>query len=154
MSDGKDRVRLWLRLLKVVRGIEHDVRDHLRREYNTTLPRFDVMSALSRHPEGLKMSQLSGVLRVSGGNVTGIADRLSEEGLVERVPVPGDRRAMVLRLTEEGQAEFATQAEAHESWINDLLAGVSPDEARAMAERLQAFAEATEQNEKEKADAQ
>lgn len=154
MNESKDRLRLWLRLLKVVRGIEHDVRDHLRREHNTTLPRFDVMSALSRHPEGLKMSQLSGVLRVSGGNVTGIADRLSEEGLVERVPVPGDRRAMVLRLTQEGQAEFATQAAAHETWINGLLASVSPDEARAMAERLQTFAEATENTEKEQADAQ
>lgn len=70
----------------MVRGLEQELRDRLRREHNTTLPRFDVMSALSRHPEGLKMSQLSGVLRVSNGNVTGIADRLSEEGLVERIP--------------------------------------------------------------------
>ena len=144
MSDAKDRVRLWLRLLKVVRGIEQDLRDRLRRDHNTTLPRFDVMAALSRHPEGLKMSQLSGVLRVSNGNVTGIADRLSDEGLVERVAVPGDRRAIVLRLTPSGRAEFATQAKAHETWINEMLRGVSPDEAREMAARLQAFADATE----------
>lgn len=78
MTAAKDRVRLWLRLLKVVRGIEGELRENLRREHNTTLPRFDVMSALSRHPEGLKMSQLSGVLRVSNGNVTGIADRLAK----------------------------------------------------------------------------
>ena len=147
-SAAKDRVRLWLRLLKVVRGLEHELRDTLRREHNTTLPRFDVMSALSRHPEGLKMSQLSGVLRVSNGNVTGIADRLSEEGLVERIPVPGDRRAMMLRLTPEGAAEFALQAQAHEHWINEKLRGVSPEEARAMAARLQAFAAETEKEEK------
>lgn len=144
MTAAKDRVRLWLRLLKVVRGIEHELRDKLRREHNTTLPRFDVMSALSRHPEGLKMSKLSGVLRVSNGNVTGIADRLSEEGLVERVAVPGDRRATVLRLTKAGQKEFETQAQAHEDWINGMLSGVSPEDARAMAERLQAFAAAAE----------
>lgn len=147
MSDAKDRVRLWLRLLKTVRGIEQDLREHLRTGHNTTLPRFDVMSALSRHPEGLKMSELSGVLRVSNGNVTGIADRLSEEGLVERVAVPGDRRAMLLRLTEEGQREFAVQAQAHEVWINEMLSAVSPGEARAMAERLQRFADATDQKE-------
>jgi DNA-binding MarR family transcriptional regulator len=147
-SAAKDRVRLWLRLLKVVRGLEQELRDTLRREHNTTLPRFDVMSALSRHPEGLKMSQLSGVLRVSNGNVTGIADRLSEEGLVERIPVPGDRRAMMLRLTPEGAAEFALQAQAHEHWINEKLRGVSPEEARAMAARLQAFAAETEKEEK------
>lgn len=145
MTDAKDRVRLWLRLLKVVRGVEHELRDKLRREHNTTLPRFDVMSALSRHPEGLKMSALSGVLRVSNGNVTGIADRLGEEGLVERVAVPGDRRATVLRLTEEGQREFETQAKAHEEWINDMLSAVTPEEARRMAERLQDFAAAAEQ---------
>ena len=153
MSDAaKDRVRLWLRLLKVVRGLEQELRDTLRREHNTTLPRFDVMSALSRHPEGLKMSQLSGVLRVSNGNVTGIADRLSEEGLVERIPVPGDRRAMMLRLTPAGTAQFARQAQAHEDWINEKLRGISSEEARAMAARLQAFAAQTE--EKEKANAQ
>ncbi len=151
-SLAKDRVRLWLRLLKVVRGLEQELRDTLRREHNTTLPRFDVMSALSRHPEGLKMSQLSGVLRVSNGNVTGIADRLSDEGLVERIPVPGDRRAMMLRLTPEGAAQFARQAQAHEDWINEKLRGISSEEARAMAARLQAFAAQTE--EKENANAQ
>ncbi|MFG6560418.1 MULTISPECIES: MarR family winged helix-turn-helix transcriptional regulator [unclassified Sulfitobacter] len=147
-NAAKDRVRLWLRLLKVVRGLEQELRDTLRREHNTTLPRFDVMSALSRHPEGLKMSQLSGVLRVSNGNVTGIADRLSDEGLVERIPVPGDRRAMMLRLTPEGAAQFARQAQAHEDWINEKLRGISSEEARAMAARLQAFAAQTEEEEK------
>ncbi len=154
MSAAKDRLRLWLRLLKVVRGMEQEVREKLRREHNTTLPRFDVMSALSRHPEGLKMSQLSGVLRVSNGNVTGIADRLSDEGLVERTPVPGDRRAIILRLTMAGQKEFARQARAHEEWIDKMLAGVSPADAREMAERLQAFATAAESEEKETANAQ
>lgn len=145
MTAAKDRLRLWLRLLKVVRGVEQELRDKLRREHNTTLPRFDVMAALSQHPDGLKMSQLSGVLRVSNGNVTGIADRLSEEGLVERVAVPGDRRATVLRLTEEGQREFGAQAQAHEDWINEMLSAVTPDEARRMAERLKEFAAKAEQ---------
>ncbi len=152
MSGAKDRVRLWLRLLKVVRGIEHRVRDNLRRDFATTLPRFDVLSALSRHPDGLKMSQLSDVLRVSNGNVTGIADRLGEEGLVERVPVPGDRRAMILRITQRGQAEFTRQAAAHESWIDEMLRDVPAAEARAMAARLTAFADS--KDEKEAAHAQ
>ena len=152
MSAPKDRLRLWLRLLKVVRGIEHQVRDNLRRDFDTTLPRFDVLSALSRHPDGLKMSQLSDVLRVSNGNVTGIADRLGDEGLVERVPVPGDRRAMILRITSAGQAEFARQAKAHESWINEMLQDVTAEDARAMAARLTAFA--AQKEEKEIADAQ
>ena len=152
MTAAKDRVRLWLRLLKVVRGIEHGLRDNLRREFDTTLPRFDMLSALARHPDGLKMSQLSDVLRVSNGNVTGIADRLAEEQLVERVPVPGDRRAMILRITSAGQVEFEKQAKAHEVWINDMLRDVPAEEARVMAKRLLAFAD--NKDEKEAADAQ
>ena len=154
MTAAKDRVRLWLRLLKVVRDLEHEVRDKLRRDHNTTLPRFDVMSALSRHPEGLKMSQISGALRISNGNVTGIADRLSEEGLVERLAVPGDRRATTLRLTAAGCAQFASQAQAHEVWINEMLRHVSAEDARAMAARLQDFAATQENTTKEKTYAQ
>lgn len=149
MSGTKERLRLWLRLLKVVRGIETQLRDNLRQDFATTLPRFDMLAALSRHPAGLKMSHLSGVLRVSNGNVTGIADRLADEGLVQRVPVPGDRRAMILRLTDAGADEFRRQATAHEAWINQMLAGISAEDARVMATRLSAFAE-----EKEHADAQ
>jgi DNA-binding MarR family transcriptional regulator len=152
MNGPKDRLRLWLRLLKVVRGIEGQLRENLRQEFATTLPRFDMLAALSRHPEGLKMSRLSGVLRVSNGNVTGIADRLAEEGLVKRVPVPGDRRAMILRLTQAGEVEFARQAAAHEAWIDQMLASVSAEDARAMATRLNSFAALVE--EKENANAQ
>ena len=137
--DSKARLRLWLRLLRVTRSVESDLRERFRREFSTTLPRFDVMAALSRHPAGLKMSQLSGVLRVSNGNVTGIIDRLVEDRLVMRVPVEGDRRASAVRLTLEGLAEFNRQAEAHEAWIDAALARLSAEDAQEMADRLSAL---------------
>lgn len=74
--------------------------------------------------------------------------------MVERIAVPGDRRATILRLTKAGETVFAGQAQAHEDWIDDMLAGVSPADARAMAARLQAFAAASEKEEKETANAQ
>lgn len=136
MSASKDRLRLWLRLLKLSRLVETDLRERFRSEFGSTLPRFDVMAALSRAQEGLKMSALSAVLRVSNGNVTGIVDRLVEDGLVERVPVAGDRRAMVVRLTQQGRVEFARQAEAHEAWVNSLLVDMPAEEARLMARKI------------------
>jgi DNA-binding MarR family transcriptional regulator len=148
-TPSKERLRLWLRLLRLTRHVDAHLRDRLRVDFGTTLPRFDVMAALSRHPEGLKMSQLSGVLRVSNGNVTGIADRLAEEGLVERVPVPGDRRAMILRLTPAGNVEFANQAASHEGWINDMLTGITAQDARTMAAQLIMVAQAAENKEKQ-----
>lgn len=127
MSASKTRLRLWLRLLKMTRAIEGDIRDKLRTEFATTLPRFDVMSALSRHPDGLRMSELSSVLRVSNGNVTGIVERLVEDGLVARDPVPNDRRAFRVRLLPGGVTEFERQAAAHEAWIDAHL-GLIPEE--------------------------
>ncbi len=133
---SKEHLRLWLRLLKASRTIESQLRENLRTEFATTLPRFDVMAALSRYGKGLKMSQLSGVLRVSNGNVTGIVDRLTDEGLVIRVPVPGDRRAALVCLTAKGREEFERQAAAHEGWIDTMLAGFDAAQTAAFIDRL------------------
>jgi DNA-binding MarR family transcriptional regulator len=138
---SKERLRLWLRLLKTTRGIETKLRENLRAEFASTLPRFDVLAALSRYETGLKMSQLSGVLRVSNGNVTGIVDRLVQDGLVIRVPVQGDRRAWLVRLTTKGRQEFQQQATAHEAWIDDMLSAFSTQEATQIGERLDTLAE-------------
>lgn len=134
---SKERLRLWLRFLKASRTIEAQLRENLRVEFASTLPRFDVMAALCRFEDGLKMSQLSGVLKVSNGNVTGIVDRLAEDGMIVRVPVPGDRRASLVRMTNRGREEFATQAAAHETWINEMLIDFSPSEANDLAARLE-----------------
>lgn len=136
MSQSKERLRLWLRLLKVSRHVETELRERFRSEFSSTLPRFDVMAALSQAPDGLKMSRLSAVLRVSNGNVTGIVDRLVEDRYVERVPVADDRRAMLVRLTSAGEAEFTRQAKAHEGWVNELLDGMDAGDAKDMAGQL------------------
>ena len=130
--ESKSRLRLWLRLLKLTGQIERELRQRLRDEHDTTLPRFDVMAALHRFPGGLKMSELSNTLRVSNGNVTGIVDRLAEEGLVERVAVAGDRRAQLARLSAAGHSRFETMAAAHEAWIDELLGGISAQDAEAV----------------------
>ncbi|MTI16169.1 MarR family transcriptional regulator [Rhodobacteraceae bacterium RKSG542] len=134
---SKSRLRLWLRVLKLSRLIENELRERFRKEFNSTLPRFDVLASLERHSDGLRMSELSTVLRVSNGNVTGIVDRLVEEGLVVRVAVPGDRRASLVKLTDDGRSQFALQAEAHERWINELLAMFPEEQAELLAKQLE-----------------
>lgn len=128
-----------MRLLRASRSIEAELRERLRQEFNTTLPRFDVMAALYRVPEGMLMSDLSRFLLVSNGNVTGIVDRLVSEGLVARARRNGDRRTSMVRLTEEGSKAFAVIAAAHESWIGELLGNVSEDEARRLTGMLNSF---------------
>jgi DNA-binding MarR family transcriptional regulator len=102
------------------------VRAGLREQFDTTLPRFDLMAQLERHPDGLKMKELSHRLMVTGGNVTGITDQLVAEGLVERMAVEGDRRAFLVRLTTEGRSAFERMATQHEQWIVEAFDGLSP----------------------------
>ena len=118
-------LRIWLRLLTCTQLIERRVRSRLRARFATTLPRFDLMAQLERHAEGLKMSELSRLLMVTGGNVTAIVDQLEKEGLVERLEEPADRRAFRISLTRAGEKSFAEMARAHEAWVVELLAGMS-----------------------------
>ena len=118
-------LRIWLRLLTCTQLIERQVRSRLRGQFDTTLPRFDLMAQLGRHREGLKMNELSRLLMVTGGNVTAIVDQLEKEGLVERLDEPADRRAFRIRLTKSGEKTFADMARAHEEWVVELLAGLS-----------------------------
>jgi len=90
------------------------------------------MAQLERHPEGLRMGELSRRLMVTGGNVTGITDQLVREGLVTREPPPDDRRAYVVRLTPAGRRQFLRMAEVHESWVVRLFAGLGAAERRQL----------------------
>jgi DNA-binding MarR family transcriptional regulator len=129
-------LRLWLRLLSCTVRIENKIRLRLRRDFDTTLPRFDLMAQLERSAGGLRMSELSKRLMVSGGNVTGITDQLEREGLVTRTPCPGDRRAFAVKLTETGLKRFRDMAARHELWIVELLGGLSREEKQTMITEL------------------
>jgi len=135
-SDDHRALRIWLRLLTCTQLIEREVRSRLRHEFATTLPRFDLMAQLERHPEGLKMNALSELLMVTGGNVTAIVDQLAKEGLVERLDEPADRRAFRIRLTRAGERAFGEMARAHEGWVVEMLSGLTRKEHAALLELL------------------
>lgn len=142
MSTGADShmgLRLWLRMLTTTNLVQAELRKRLRTEFDTTLPRFDLMAQLERHPEGLKMTELSRRLMVTGGNVTGITAALVAEGLVERRAIPGDRRAHAVRLTVAGKRSFDAMAAEHERWVKEMLAGFAEgdrDRLHALLGRL------------------
>ena len=129
---GKQKLRLWLRLLRATRANEADLRERLRVQFKMTLPQFDVMAALARAESGMTMTELSRKLMVSNGNVTGIIDRLVNDKLVLRQAPAEDRRSFVVRLTPKGAAQFALVAKAHEDWVNALLADFDLDETERL----------------------
>jgi DNA-binding MarR family transcriptional regulator len=135
-DDQHASLRLWLRLLSCTNQIESRVRQNLQSSFDTTLPRFDLMAQLERASHGLKMSELSQRMMVTGGNVTGITDGLEKEGLVVREVDAIDRRVYRVKLTAEGEREFRRMAAEHEKWVIDLFAALSPKEKRQLMDLL------------------
>ncbi|MEM6834023.1 MAG: MarR family winged helix-turn-helix transcriptional regulator [Pseudomonadota bacterium] len=133
---SKLSLRLWLRLLSCVMVIEKQVRRQLIDQFGTTLPRFDLMSALDRRPDGMVMSDLSKSLMVSSGNVTSVVDRLIEDGFVSRTTAANDRRSIIVSLTPKGQKEFSRMAKAHEEWFDTLFSDLTDYEIERLLIRL------------------
>ena len=135
-ADNHQSLKLWLRMLSCTTLIEAEIRTRLRAEFGVTLPRFDLMAQLDRHPEGLRMGELSKRLMVTGGSVTGITDQLEQEGLVLRDAVPDDRRAYSVRLTAAGRRAFKRMAALHEDWIVELMGCLGGPERATLFELL------------------
>jgi len=144
---SKQSLRLWLRMLSCTTRIENIIRERLRQDFNTTLPRFDVMAALDRNPDGLSMGELSRYLMVSNGNVTGVVNRLVDDGLVTRSLSPSDRRSHLVKLTSEGRTTFQHMAQIHEGWIDELFSEIDTEEADALLGCLQRVQHSVTQNE-------
>jgi DNA-binding MarR family transcriptional regulator len=118
-------VRAWLRLLSCSTVIEKRLRRRFIDQFDTTLPRFDVMATVERHPGGIPMGELSRALLVSSGNVTAIVRELEKSGFVSSRPSDEDRRSSIVTLTEQGRAHFSKLAAAHHAWIDAMFAGMS-----------------------------
>lgn len=129
-------LRIWLRLLTCHNLVETRLRNQLRNGFETTLPRFDLMAQLDRHPEGLKMRDLSRLLMVTGGNITGLTDRLVDEGLIERRDDPRDRRAFSVCLTPKGKAQFQEMAAQHEAWVASMFGDFDEKEMNQLSDLL------------------
>ncbi|MFL6672393.1 MAG: MarR family winged helix-turn-helix transcriptional regulator [Massilia sp.] len=135
-QDHHQSLKLWLRMLSCTVRIENEIRSRLRATFGITLPRFDLMAQLERHPVGLRMGELSRRMMVTGGNITGITDQLEQEQLVQRVPDPNDRRAYAVKLTPAGHRAFANMAAVHEGWIEELLKDIPGEDKGRLIELL------------------
>ena len=136
-ASRKSALRAWLRLWACVGSVERVVRTRLYSDHGMTLPRFDYLSQLYREPDRrMNMTELSRRLMVSGGNVTGLTDRLVADGLVKREQDSSDRRVQIIVLTDDGYERFIQVALEHEKWIGELFEDLSPDQMRVLNQTL------------------
>lgn len=141
-----DPIRLWLRMLSCATLIEREIQVRLKERYGVSLARFDYLAQLYRAGEGeLTMTDLGQKLMVSGGNITGLTDRLEKESLVERRADPSDRRVQRIALSDKGRKLFADMAAVHRGWVEDILAGVPVRDAGALMDLLAEVKNSAEQ---------
>jgi DNA-binding MarR family transcriptional regulator len=133
---GSAELQMWVRLLACAKIGEKQLRRRFENEFDTTLPRFDVLATLYRTPDGLRMSDLSRALLVSNGNVTLIVRQLQDQGLVVSRTDPQDARSAIVSLTDAGRQRFIVLAEAHHQWIREIFASVPASQMRDLAETL------------------
>jgi DNA-binding MarR family transcriptional regulator len=131
-ETGQAALRNWLRLLDCSTLVENEVRRRLHAQFQTTLPRFDVLAQLDlarrERVPGLTMSELSRRLMVTNGNLTALVERLAQEKLIRRATSPSDKRMSIISLTAAGQRALDAMTPAHRKWIVDMFGGLSPEE--------------------------
>ena len=132
----QEALRLWLRLFTTTTLVERKLDSALKREFDSTLPRFDLLAQLERAPDGLRMGELSERILTTGGNVTWLVRALEAEKLVTRRVSPTDKRAAIVRLTAAGKRHFAAMAKAHERWIADIFSALPSGDRRTMQAQL------------------
>ena len=148
-------LRTWLRLLACTNLIEKRIRTQLRRRFATTLPRFDVLAQLDAADResdiGLTLSQLSHRLMVTNGNLTGLTERLVQEGLVSREDSPTDGRTQYVKLTPAGRRAFNAMLPDHRQWVSGMFASFQDQDLSELHDllgKLKSSVSATSEEEK------
>lgn len=135
-ADHGVELRLWLRLLTCATLVESEIRSRLREEFDSTLPRFDLLAQLERAKDGMVLGELSKRMMVSPGNMTALVERLAESGHISRTALPTDRRVQIIALTPFGRAEFKKMAEVHAEWIGAMFARLPAKDADVLLDKL------------------
>ncbi|WP_315766395.1 MULTISPECIES: MarR family winged helix-turn-helix transcriptional regulator [unclassified Bradyrhizobium] len=125
---GQVETRLWLQLLSLHGELFASLNATLSSEFGLSLAKFDVLAQLDRYPDGMALGQLSQNLKVTGGNVSGLAQRLLADGLISKEMSSEDRRSFIVRLTPKGEALFRKAADAHKRHLGKRFETVSAPE--------------------------
>jgi DNA-binding MarR family transcriptional regulator len=91
--------------------------------------------------DGVRLSDLAEALRIAPRSATEVADGLQQRGLVERAPDPADRRAVLLRPTDDGRRVRAEVDRARTADSDQLFARLSAADRRRLARLLRALAD-------------
>lgn len=104
--------------------------------------KFNALKVLRSEPQRtIAQNELGTRLTVTGASITGVLDRLERDRLVAREDHPSDRRANLVRLTDEGESLVENASDLHSIRIAALLSELDRDERETLARLLQKLAD-------------
>jgi DNA-binding MarR family transcriptional regulator len=125
-------------LLHAAHGIE-DRADHALSPMGLSLSKLGVLTQLVDAGQALALSELASRLSCVRSNMTQLVDRLEDEGLVERVSDPADRRSVLAAVTDAGRQRHEQGAHALKQVQADLMTSLSGADRAALATMLAAL---------------
>jgi DNA-binding MarR family transcriptional regulator len=121
-------------LLRVARTQRRRLREALA-PWDLSPHQARALRVISEH-DGVRLSNLAEALHIAPRSATEVADGLQERGLVERARDPGDRRAVLLRPTDEGRRVRAEVGRARAADTEALLSRLSAEERSTLTRLL------------------
>lgn len=119
-------MKIFGRMLRLIKHLDKK-RSLALEEFGLHEGEFDVLATLRRagHPCCLSPTQLYKALLVTSGAMTNRLNRLEQEGWIERIPDPGDKRSMLVSLTSKGQQQIESALSVHISTQEEILSNLS-----------------------------
>jgi DNA-binding MarR family transcriptional regulator len=109
--------------------------------FDLTIPQFHTLMHLSHCADECKMSDLARATHQSAASLTGIVDRMLEKRLVARVRPDGDRRQVMVTVTEDGRRLLAKIAHTRRMEMRVALHHIQPNEINELLRLLDAVLE-------------
>ena len=141
--------KLIRRIIELRRQVNRVLRERTLDSWvklSLTIPQLKSLFYISRHGK-VNLSGLASGIRVTPANVTGIVDRLVEQGLLTRTPDPDDRRISWLRLTDKGKMLINNLREGRAKEMHKILDKLTEEELSVVARGFDLLARAAERKE-------
>lgn len=128
-------LQTWLSLMRVSGEVVAYLEDYLS-EYNLSQRKFFILILLVRNPNGLNISQLAAKTGVSCASITGLVERMRKAGLVTRKEDANDRRVMIVRIAQAGDALLEKVLPDHYNRVSQLMSCLDEQERDSLQELL------------------
>lgn len=137
LPENSPRRSAWLSMIRCFSSIEHVLMRHFAQEYQSSLPRYDVLTSLALNRDGLTMGDLATMLMVTKGNITGVVRRLEREKLILRKTSKVDRRVQSVKISAKGARLWERMHADYDEIISALLAGESDSQLHSLERSLE-----------------